>query len=502
MSAHKKIEFGISRNVPSDSGWFRILEQEMVPSRVVDGPETPIALFERELPAWAEPFLRKGGIAVITGAEAAAIPWLEGYRGYAAFHHAHFPAPGLEDILLPACADLFNAEGWGEIRVHENRYTKNGIRNGRFPLLCRQSVGNGWCLFAGTPLTRLLTALGDTLRSFSTLTQVTERVSSIDKSKIARILTWSLQKAAELADIPYPHLWYYPEGAPSVFAFRVDVDGVHGAHLDAVSRAGVESALPISFFINKSMCQEHVSSIRKIDPLHEIGNHGDVHNLFDDEDANARNVEQCRAWLQSESIPNGPWYVAPRGMWNVNLGNALDALGYEYSSDFGLDFDGLPFFPRFCGRRLKLLQIPIHPYSVERAFRFSEETGQQEPEAQEILEYFKNVSLLQIQTDQPVFLYSHPERFGPVAAKVLPELKAFLAAHGAEATTLSRYCAWWKKRDAVRYEAEYNPDAGTLTVRGGIPSGVRLNVITSRPVTVHLPAGGAEALLNRGRLIL
>ena len=101
-----------------------------------------------------------------------------------------------------------------------------------------------------------------------------------------------------------------------------------------------------------------------------------------------------------------------------------------------------------------------------------------------------------------MFLYSHPERFGPVAAKVLPELKAFLAAHGAEATTLSRYCAWWKKRDAVRYEAEYNPDAGTLTVRGGIPSGVRLNVITSRPVTVHLPAGGAEALLNRGRLIL
>jgi peptidoglycan/xylan/chitin deacetylase (PgdA/CDA1 family) len=501
MTAMRKIEIGIFRGVPADSGWYRILEQEMPPHRVVDGPDAPIVLFEGEAPDWAEQFVSRGGVAIISGAEGLRIPWLDGYQGYGIVQHGHFPAFGLDNLLLSCCMDLFSAEGWGEIRIHEKRYTKNGLINGRFPLICHQKVGAGHCLFFGAPLTRLLTVLGDTLRAFGELTPITERVSAVDKSKIARILVWTLQKATQLSQVPYPHLWYYPDGAPSVFGFRVDVDGVFPPNLESISKAGERAGFPISFFINKTMCREHAPSLKRIALVHEIGNHADVHNLYDDERANRHNVLQCREWLDSESIPNGPWFVAPRGMWNSTLGCALEDLGYEYSSDFGLDFDGLPFFPRFRGRRLRLLQIPIHPYSVERAFHYCEENGFQEPTEEQVLEHFTRTGLFQIRTCQPVFFYSHPQRFGTMAARVLPRLKEILSAQGAQMTTLARFGSWWKTRDAVQYEAEYDPESTTLVIRGDLPAGLSVNVVSSTVVGAAPGEMKSRLMFNLNKLI-
>jgi hypothetical protein len=91
-------------------------------------------------------------------------------------------------------------------------------------------------------------------------------------------------------------------------------------------------------------------------------------------------------------LPVGPWYAAPRGMWNPELGAALEELGYLYSSDFGLEIDGLPFFPRVYTQRTGVIQIPIHPFSVERAVRYAEENGLNPPSEEEVLSYFTAVA--------------------------------------------------------------------------------------------------------------
>ena len=88
-----------------------------------------------------------------------------------------------------------------------------------------------------------------------------------------------------------------------------------------------------------------------------------------------RNIKECEVWLDSIGIAHGPWFAAPRGMWNFALGLSLEELGFDFSSDFGYDIDSFPFFPRFRGRKMKLLQIPIHPYSVERDSIFCDEQG-------------------------------------------------------------------------------------------------------------------------------
>lgn len=494
----RKVEFGLSRDVSADSGWYRILEQEMVPFRVVDGPDAPVILLEGDVPEWVEPFLNQGGVAILMAAEAARAPWLKGDRGCGVVQSAI--VPGMDSIQLPCTMDLFSAEGWGEIRIHDKRYTKDGLRNGRFPLVCHQSVGKGHCLFSGAPLPRLLTVLGDTLRTFSPFSAVTERVAMVDKAKIARLLVGTMQRAADLAGMPYPHLWYYPDGAPSVFGFRIDVDGVYPPRLEEISRAAADVGLPLSIFANKNMCANDLPSLRKIHHLHEIGNHAAVHNLYDDESSNLSNVRICKVWLDSESIPNGPWFAAPRGMWNVTLGMALEKLGYEYSSDFGLDYDGLPFFPRYQGRRLNLLQVPIHPWSVERAFVFSEENSCEEPGIEEVLGYWKTVASFQINVHQPAFFYSHPQRFGEMAVRVLPALKEHCERDGARVTTLARYSAWWKMRDSVRFEAEFDTESSTLSLCGDLPADLAVNVISRTSIRLRTGEPGPRTLSNRNRL--
>jgi peptidoglycan/xylan/chitin deacetylase (PgdA/CDA1 family) len=298
------------------------------------------------------------------------------------------------------------------------------------------------------------------------------------------MLLWALQTAFLWADLPYIHCWYYPDQAKTVFGFRIDVDGVYGENLVNISRTAKEIGLPLTVFVNKSLCKDEICDLKRLDAYHEIGNHGDIHNLYDSREENLESLRACQNWLARESLPNGPWYAGPRGMWNMNLGLALEELGYEYSSDFGLDFDGLPFFPRMLNRKLAVLQIPIHAYSVERAFIYAAETCSREPKAAEILSYFKDVARFKVAHHLPVFFYSHPAQFGRMAHRILPDLKHFMVQEGAKILTLSNFCQWWKERDQLSLEFVYQPEEETLDILGEIPSNASFNIIYAGSINV------------------
>ena len=57
--------------------------------------------------------------------------------------------------------------------------------------------------------------------------------------------------------------------------------------------------------------------------------------------------------------PDG--FAAPDGRWNPGLDDAVASLGYEYSSEFQLGYDDLPFFPWKHDRFSRVLQVPVHP---------------------------------------------------------------------------------------------------------------------------------------------
>jgi peptidoglycan/xylan/chitin deacetylase (PgdA/CDA1 family) len=492
-----KIEVGVYRgDEPTSGGWLRVCEQEKLPFRVTSEPHCPIMLFEGETPAWLENFIRQGGVALITEADASQLPFKADYRGQAIVYRTSFPLAQLEDVVTTSIASLFQGSGWGTIRIHDKRVTKYGVENGVYPVWLQHNLGRGTLLYTGLSLSRLLTVGGDTLRKYSSLTEMTERVVAVDKWKIARILVWSLQKAFELADLPYVHAWYYPEGVPSVFTFRIDVDGAYGNNLVNISEVGERIGLPITFFINKSLCQDQVDVLKSIHPRHEIGNHGDIHNLFDTTEDNKQNVLTCKEWLDAIGVPNGPWYAAPRGMWNLQLGIALEELGYLYSADFGIDIDGLPFFPRINDQKLSVLQIPVHPYSVERATVYAQEQDIDPPRPDKVLHYFLATAQNQLSVKLPICLYSHPQYFGAMAEQVLPELKATVEEWGVQVTTLSRFYEWWKQRDGLSFDVEYHPQSGDLTVQGDLSDELYFNILSKRNLSIKGSVAQDHILTN------
>lgn len=481
-----RIEVGVYRgHEPTSGGWLQLCQQEGVPHRRTTNPDAPVLLFERELPEWFDDYVRQGGVAVVSEASPCNALFEPQWRGQAVVQQVAFPELGFDRVLAPSIVDLYAGPGGGELRVHDRRITKGGVRNGRYPIVLQADLGQGVCLYSGLPLTRLLTTEGDTLRRFSLLSDVTERIVAVDKHKIGRILIHMLRTAFQRRGLPYVHTWYYPGGAPSVFAFRIDVDNTFGANTTTIAEVASDIRLPIGFYVNKSLCEGQVQYLRGIGAPHEIGNHADVHNLFDTIEANVVNVESCRAWLEQQGLQPGRWFVAPRGMWNGQLGLALERLDYEYSSDFGLAFDDLPFFPRSRDRHLSVLQIPIHPYSVERATAYAQEAGLAEPDASNVLSYFLTTARHHLTNNLPIFFYSHPQHFGPMASEVLPELVAEIRHIGVPITTLSRFGNWWRKRAEVVLQVDFDPSRQRLSIAGERPDDVYVNVLHAAKLEVH-----------------
>ena len=61
---------------------------------------------------------------------------------------------------------------------------------------------------------------------------------------------------------------------------------------------------------------------------------------------------------------------------------------------------------------MNLLQIPIHPYSVERDSIFCDEQGRLAPTATSVLAYFTKMKDFLAHRHLPINYYSHPEVFG------------------------------------------------------------------------------------------
>ncbi len=447
-------------------GWKIVCDQEKVPFHITDQPDAPVMVFDGELPVWLEDYLSAGGSAVITDARPDSLPFDANYSGDASIEFVDLTELGAGPARVQCITALYPGAGVGKITVHENRIKKYDLYQDEFPVFLYHPLGKGGCWYTGLPFSRLMGATGDTLRKSTDFSDYSERITSIDRHSIAKALQNVLVRAFHAKGLPYVHLWYYPGNYQSAFAFRIDVDGVHGDLLGRVSRAARHNGFALTFFVNKSLCQEEAQKIREIDPVHEIGNHADVHNLFSDYSSNYQNILRCKEWLDEIGIQQGPWFAAPRGMWNEALHQALEDLEYLYTSDFGVCIEGFPFFPYIANARSKVLQIPVNPFSVERAWvwKAQADAGAVTPD---FVSSFWNASIEKnYQNDLPVILYSHPEKFGAIADEVFPLLRQKLTGLKIWETTLSGFARWWIRRDRVDFAAEYQPETGQVTTTG------------------------------------
>lgn len=483
----RDIRIGLFAEAAGSEGWLRVLRQEMLPWDLVDGPDRPVILFDGWLPAWCAGFVAGGGVAVISGAPASDA--LFGSSVTASL--LRFRPPERErEAVMPCLARLFRGPGYGECRLHENRKARAGQLADIRPAVLVRSHGEGWLVFTGLPLAQHLAAGGDSLRAFADLSGVTERVASVDKAEIVDTLTWMLRQAFAKLSLPYVRLARYPNAARSVFLFRVDVDGLFGGNCQRIADVAQAHGISGSFYFNASLCRSCPGVLSR-DWLasHEIGHHADRHDLFDSVEENRENLLAGMAWVKQSLGVRTTGYVAPRGLWNHALDTAMAELGHVYSSDFGLDFDSLPFLTP-----ARVLQVPVHPFSPERYAIHQEDNGLGPPDARAVLDHYLSALERQVALCRPAHLYGHPEVLGRMAQTVLPDLFAAVARLKIPNMTVGAFADWWLGRAKANLALRVNDATGAIVVE---TTGEAVEACASAPTRLTMGADTRDLIADQ-----
>ena len=276
-----------------------------------------------------------------------------------------------------------------------------------------------------------------------------EKVSLVSKGEVRRLVSNCLLKLFHQRGLPYLHLSYYPDGFRNALVLRMDADLSGKEDIQNLYELAKRHGIRISWFIHMKQGEKNLKEILQMEEEgHEIGVHGYLHRTYPDYRRNLENIQRARDLMKERGLhPIG--FSSPFGIWNENLGRVLEDLEFEYSSEFGLNYDDLPFYPLLGDRLSKVLQVPVHPISIGnlRLARFQEE---------EMILYYQRVMNLKWIRGEPLIFYSHPEgEGGEVIESIIryaEEKKGFWR------TDLSSFMRWWKEREKFQYQAEMEGD--------------------------------------------
>lgn len=272
-----------------------------------------------------------------------------------------------------------------------------------------------------------------------------EEVARIPVSGYHDVVEGALRWLHARRGLPFVHLWRFPGDQQDLFAYRIDSDYGTRANMLRLRDIADRSSIPLTFFLHVSAHVDDVDMFSQFD-RHELSAHGFRHKTYRDYEANWGNIAEALHVMRAAGLqPRG--FAAPTGRWNQNLDRALRDHGIEYSSEFTLDYDGLPFHPWANGSTSSVLQVPVHPISVGALAR----AGASE---NEMVAYFDAVTSRQLGRRMPAILYHHPMQ---EAWDVVESSLERARANGLNATTMGEYAIWWKRRNDVRFRAEYSP---------------------------------------------
>lgn len=266
-----------------------------------------------------------------------------------------------------------------------------------------------------------------------------ERVARFPKAWIRRRLIAALRAEVlsrggvwmRLAPFPYPHR--------SAFNLRVDLDENHPD--DHRRFALFRDALGdcCTHFVSTSAYQNQPEAIEDLRGR-DAQSHGHYHHVYRDGAANLKNLERADRILRDLGF-NVEGFAAPHGRWNASLDDALESLGYLYSSDFQLGYDDLPFFPWKDGRFSRVLQVPVHPI-CEGLFLDDGAAG-----GHCVANHLARVVEEKFAAGEPAFVYGHPERRLGRMPEVFRALERVLSSRPfVWRTTLTEMARWWRWR--------------------------------------------------------
>ncbi len=174
-----------------------------------------------------------------------------------------------------------------------------------------------------------------------------EIVATVSKGTLRRFITEVLQFLHQEREIPFIHKWYFPESRDTIFTFRVDSDQGSLTEVNDLHALCEKHSIRTMWFIDTKSHERWLSRFEDFG-RQDIGIHCYDHMTFPTEEKNLQNILKALSLLNAQGLhPKGA--AAPYGTWNVAMASVFEQIGAGFSSEFGLDYDDLPFFP-FTGQ--------------------------------------------------------------------------------------------------------------------------------------------------------
>ncbi|HVX63256.1 MAG TPA: hypothetical protein VHC19_21725 [Pirellulales bacterium] len=289
-----------------------------------------------------------------------------------------------------------------------------------------------------------------------------ETVARVDKRVVRERLLADLRKRLEASGGIWLRVGAFPYPYRSAFNFRIDHDDFVPGDFAATLAATTGHEHAISHYVCASTHARHADSLARLAGSH-VGSHGYWHHTYQTADENLQNIGRGINALRAAGVePVG--FAAPHGRFNRGLHAALESLGVSHSSEFGLAYDDLPFFP-YEGR---VLQIPVHPICLGVFLEAHNEATSQPwtpaDAAQLALSHFERMIDEKRRAGEPIFLYGHPEgRLGRFPHLLRATLNAAARHADVWGVNLAEFADWWRARSELTVVV--SQQAGGLTAR-------------------------------------
>jgi len=432
--------------------WREILAQEGVPAGVVDlnslSPSEWSVLVVGQQPDGREreavtTYLRAGGAVLGFSAHLSGICRVqcrsEGVKYLLPDEQDDFFDIGLLDVETRAEIPL----GANILRTDANVHAAfAGRLGGGFAVLIPFDPASA--MFDTRAATKAFSSVRDRLPA--------ERVSMVGKNELRHLLRRSLEFLHHQRGFPYVHLWYYPRGLRSMFAFRVDTDGAPRHDIEDLCVLAGRYKVPASWFLDVKSHEDWIGWFGSLEHQ-EMAVHCYQHKAFKEYDEIVNDVTAALDRMKASGLTAGG-YAAPFGIWRRETAKMVESLGFSYSSEFSYAYDTFPLHPYIEGILQQAPQVAVHPICIGSMMRVGYSPAQ-------MMSYFDRIIERKLLRDEPLFFYHHPSHR---CWDVIEHLFGVMGREGIEGISFEGFASWWERRQHVSFEAEVENSWATVRV--------------------------------------
>jgi hypothetical protein len=268
--------------------------------------------------------------------------------------------------------------------------------------------------------------------------EIEELGSVFDLTTLRMVMLDVLKDSFFKLNLPFVHVSYRTR--EHYICFRLDADGFSPESTESCLAISGDTGFRFTWFINVNDWRANMAELKSlVRKSQEVQSHGFFHMIFNSYLSNALNLGLAKLYMGLYKIKVTA-SSSPLGLWNRKYLKSQRLCRLNYSSEFALGVEGLPFYP-FNDER-NPLQIPSNNISVGLFEPLSPRT---------LIEMWQKSVRRQLNDKGVAVIYDHPfRRLEKIRSEVTQMLLDYKS-QGVKSLTLSEYHKMWLSRPSLNH---------------------------------------------------